>query len=253
MRTPPAVGCCTIATVLSAGSISVPLNNDDETADAVSMPPLALVALNSTMPNKPLGRTSRTDALVRILGSALRTIKVNEVVCPSIRTVGVAVFVMLKSACDPILRAAVPALLPLLVAVVPVGGPMVAVFDHNIKSTSNCLQNNRRRAGHKKRCSTIDCGTAGTLARQYGTISPELDSKACVCILAGNMSLGVASRTESGPALKNVRVKVVVCPSVKDDVLATLPADRSAGANDDCCSGHIVSPNAIVCVAGCRH
>ena len=125
MPTPPAVARCTIATVLSAGSISVPLNNDDETADAVSVPPLALVALYSTMPNKPLGRTSRTDALVRILGSALRTIKVSEVVCPSIRTVGVAVFVMLKSACGPILTAAVPALLPVLVAVVPAGDAMV--------------------------------------------------------------------------------------------------------------------------------
>ena len=42
------------------------------------------------------------------------------------------------------------------------------------------------------------------------------------------MSCRVASVTALGPGLTNVRVKVVVCPRVKDGVLATLVADKSA-------------------------
>ncbi len=78
--TPPAVARSTIVTLLLAGSVNVPLNCDDATVDAVSVPPLAPVALSSTMPNNPLGSVSCTVALVAVLGPALRTTRVNDVV-----------------------------------------------------------------------------------------------------------------------------------------------------------------------------
>ena len=126
--TPPAVARRTTVTLLLAGNVNVPLNCEDETVDTVRVPPLAPVALSSTMPNRPLGKVSRTVALITPVGPRLRTMRVNDVVCPSRITVGVADFEMLRSACGPILTTAVPVLLPGLVSVVPAGGAIVAVL-----------------------------------------------------------------------------------------------------------------------------
>lgn len=78
--TPPAVALRTTVTLLLAGNVKVPLNCDDATVDAVSVPPLAPVALSSTKPNKPLGSVSCTEALVAAFGPELRTTRVNDVV-----------------------------------------------------------------------------------------------------------------------------------------------------------------------------
>ena len=59
-------------------------------------------------------------------------------------------------------------------------------------------------------------------------LSPALDTKVRVRILAGKMSCSVALVTALGPVFTNVSVKVVVCPTAKDGVLAILVADRSA-------------------------
>lgn len=128
MPTPPAVALRTTVTLLLAGKVNVPLNCDDDTVDAVSVPPLALVALSSTIPNRPPGKTSCKVALVTALGPRLRAIRVKVVVCASRITVGAADFETLRSACGPILTTAVPVLLPGLVSVIPAGGAMVAVL-----------------------------------------------------------------------------------------------------------------------------
>lgn len=95
--TPPAVARKTTVTLLLAGNVKVPLNCEDATVEAVSVPPLAPVALSSTMPNRPLGKVSRTVALITPVGPRLRTMRVNDVVFPSRITVGVADFEMLRS------------------------------------------------------------------------------------------------------------------------------------------------------------
>lgn len=78
--TPPAVARKTTVTLLLTGNVKVPLNCEDATLDAVSVPPLTPVALSSTMPNRPLGSKSCTVALVAAFGPALATIRVNDVV-----------------------------------------------------------------------------------------------------------------------------------------------------------------------------
>lgn len=59
-------------------------------------------------------------------------------------------------------------------------------------------------------------------------LSPALDTKVSVRMLVGKISCSVAPVTALGPVFTNVSVKVVVCPSAKDGVLATLVADKSA-------------------------
>ena len=66
-------------------------------------------------------------ALVTTLGPGLRATNVNVVVWLHKITVGVADLVKLKSACEPMLIAAVPTLLLGLSLVTPAGAAMVVV------------------------------------------------------------------------------------------------------------------------------
>ena len=59
-------------------------------------------------------------------------------------------------------------------------------------------------------------------------LTPALETKVSVRILAGKMSCSMALVTALGPVFTNVKVKVVVWPSANDGVLATLVADKSA-------------------------
>ena len=80
MPTPPAVALRTTVTLVLAGNVNVPLNWEEDTVDVVKVPPLALVALSSIKPNKPLGRTSSIVASVTAFGPRLLTTMVKDVV-----------------------------------------------------------------------------------------------------------------------------------------------------------------------------
>lgn len=78
--TPLASALKLIVTELPGGKVTVDVKRDEEVVVAVTVPPAAPLVLIKVAPLKPDGKTSRTTALVAVLGPALDTTKLNSVV-----------------------------------------------------------------------------------------------------------------------------------------------------------------------------
>lgn len=123
---------------------------------------------------------------------------------------------------------AVPLLLPGLVSVVPAGGAMVAVLMTAPAVPATACKTTVKVLAIGSVAVPLKALVVVTRLVSVAPLSPALDTKVSVRILAGKMSWSVALVTALGPVFTNVSVKVVVCPSAKDGVLATLVADKSA-------------------------